>query len=101
MTETDNVIYARFNMKEECKRHWGSGCATGMEFGYRYGYAEGKRDRRISLVDFAMRCLFVYIVSVTFIYMVACAAIAVLPLSNPSPAQEMVRVHDMREAYWR
>ena len=58
MTEKDNVIYARFNMQEECERHWRDGCATGIEFGYRCGYAEGKRDRHISISEFAMRCLF-------------------------------------------
>ena len=45
MTNQDNVIYARFNMKEECERHWKDGCEVGLKFGYRYGYAEGIRER--------------------------------------------------------
>lgn len=56
---------------------------------------------RLDLCDFAMRCLVVYLVAVLFIFMVSCAAISVLPLYTPSQEQEMVRVHDMRDAYWR
>lgn len=101
MTEPDNVICARFNMKEECERHWKDGCEIGLKFGYRYGYGEGRRDRHISLCDFAMRCLFVYIVACVLIYLVSVVAVLVLDFSRSDVAQEMVRVHDMREAYWR
>ncbi len=77
MTETDNIIYERFNVKEERERIFLAGEAEGYRFGYRVGHADGKNERT-GLGDFAMRCL-----------------------TRSSGAQEMVRVHEMREAYWR
>ena len=96
MTNPDNIVYVRANVKEECERHWREGAADGFKF----GYLCGKRER-LHPGDFAMRCFVVYIVACVLIYFAASSAVIVLDFSRPSPAQEMVRVHEMREVYWR
>lgn len=94
MTEPDNIIYA------ERQRSYLEGSADGYMFGYHVGHTDGKSERT-GLGDFATRCLLVYLVALALTYFVASMSVVVLGFSRPSVAQEMVRVHDMREAYWR
>ena len=96
MTNPDNIVHVRFNVKEECERHWKEGAADG----FRFGYWCGKRER-LHPGDFAMRCFVVYIVACVLIYIVSVVATVTLDSYRSDVAPEIVRVHDMREAYWR
>lgn len=99
----DNVAYMPNVVESARKQSFLAGAEAGLRFGYIRGYYDcriHKNNSRLSFGDFAMRCLLVYIVACVLIYMVSVVSVLVLDFSRQDVLQEMVRVHEMREAYW-